>query len=183
MTAAATEKHGDPNEDVPPPVRPSACFLERVDEPGNDRLLDDVGSVLGDVAPGRLCSRSGERHKGGSRTFEVGGTDVVSYGDLIREYARQMGLRRWLISVPVLTPWLSGLWLALVTPASFEVGRHLIEGLKNPTVVRDRTALDVFPIRPMGTREAIQRAIAEAVGPDPTSDHSLRYLRPRRPGR
>ena len=94
---------------------------------------------------------------GESRIFEIGGPDVVTYGDLIREYARQKGLRRWLISVPVLTPYLSGLWLALVTPASFEVGRHLIEGLKNPTVVRDRTALDVFPIRPMGVREAIQK--------------------------
>ena len=96
---------------------------------------------------------------GGSRTFEVGGTDVVSYGDLIREYARQKGLRRWLISVPVLTPWLSGLWLALVTPASFEVGRHLIEGLKNPTVVRDRAALEAFSIRPMGVVEAIRRSL------------------------
>jgi uncharacterized protein YbjT (DUF2867 family) len=73
--------------------------------------------------------------KGESRIFEIGSPDVVTYGDLIREYARQQGLRRWLIFVPVLTPYLSGLWLALVTPASFEVGRHLIEGLKNPTVV------------------------------------------------
>ncbi len=97
----------------------------------------------------------------GSRVFEVGGRDVVSYGGLIREYARQRGLRRWLISVPVLTPWLSGLWLALVTPASFEVGRHLIEGLKNPTVVHDTSALDVFSIRPMGVSEAIRRALSE----------------------
>ena len=81
---------------------------------------------------------------GDSRTFEIGGTEVVTYADLIREYARQTGLRRWLIFVPVLTPYLSGLWLALVTPAAYEVGRHLIEGLKNPTVVRDRTALEVF---------------------------------------
>ena len=80
---------------------------------------------------------------------------------MIREYARQRRLRRWLISVPVLTPYLSGLWLALVTPASFELGQHLIEGLKNPTVVRNRTALQVFPIRPIGVREAIQRAIAQ----------------------
>jgi uncharacterized protein YbjT (DUF2867 family) len=101
---------------------------------------------------------------GDSRIFEIGGTDVSTYGDLIREYARQRGLRRWLISVPVLTPYLSSLWLTIVTPASFEVGRHLIEGLKNPTVVRDRSALDVFPIRPMGIREAIQRAIAETAG-------------------
>jgi uncharacterized protein YbjT (DUF2867 family) len=95
-----------------------------------------------------------------SRIFEIGSPDVTTYGDIIREYARQMGMRRWLISVPVLTPYLSSLWLALVTPASFEVGRHLIEGLKNPTVVRDRTALDVFPIKPMRIREAIRRALA-----------------------
>ena len=97
---------------------------------------------------------------GDSRIFEIGGTDVVSYGDLIREYARQKGLRRWLISVPVLTPYLSSLWLALVTPASFEVGRHLIEGLRNPTVVRDKSALSVFSIHPMGIHEAIARALA-----------------------
>jgi uncharacterized protein YbjT (DUF2867 family) len=96
---------------------------------------------------------------GESRMFEIGSPDVVTYGELIREYARQKGLRRWLIFVPVLTPYLSGLWLALVTPATYEVGRHLIEGLKNPTVVRDRKALDAFPIRPMGVKEAVQRAI------------------------
>lgn len=102
--------------------------------------------------------------QGTSRVFEIGSPDVTTYGDLIREYARQKGLRRWLIFVPVLTPYLSGLWLALVTPASFEVGRHLIEGLKNPTVVRDKTALDVFPIRPTGVREAIRKAIANTPG-------------------
>ena len=95
-----------------------------------------------------------------SRIFEIGGADVVTYGDLIREYARQQGLRRWLIFVPVLTPYLSGLWLALVTPASFEVGRHLTEGLKNPTVVQNDSALEVFPIRPMNVEAAIRRAIA-----------------------
>ncbi len=94
-----------------------------------------------------------------SRIIEIGSKDVTTYGDMIREYARQKGLRRLLIAVPVLTPYLSSLWLALVTPASFEVGRHLIEGLKNPTVVRDRSALKVFPIRPMGIREAIQKAL------------------------
>ncbi|MFO0867442.1 MAG: NAD(P)H-binding protein [Pirellulales bacterium] len=100
--------------------------------------------------------------EGASRIFEIGSPDVVTYGDLIREYARQQGLRRWLIFVPVLTPYLSGLWLALVTPATYEVGRHLIEGLKNPTVVRDAQALEVFPIRPMGVKDAIQRAMAGA---------------------
>ena len=67
---------------------------------------------------------------------------------------------RWLISVPVLTPYLSSLWLALVTPTAFEVGRHLIEGLKNPTVVLDKKALSEFSIRPMSLTEAVARAIA-----------------------
>ncbi len=98
-----------------------------------------------------------------SRVFEIGGTDVVTYGDLIRVYAKLRGLRRYLISVPILTPYLSGLWLAIVTPASFVVGRHLIEGLKNPTVVQDRSALDVFSIRPMGVRKAVQMALAAGV--------------------
>ena len=96
-----------------------------------------------------------------SRIFEIGGTDVVTYGDLIREYARQRGLWRRLISVPVLTPYLSSLWLGLVTPATAEIGRHLIEGLRNPTVVRDKTASEVFQIRPMGIQEAIRKAIEE----------------------
>lgn len=96
-----------------------------------------------------------------SRIFEIGSPDVTTYRNMIQEYARQKGLRRWLISVPVLTPYLSSLWLALVTPTAFEVGRHLIEGLKNSTVVRDKTALDVFPsIHPMGIREAVAKALA-----------------------
>jgi uncharacterized protein YbjT (DUF2867 family) len=115
--------------------------------------IDDVLAYL--VAAKDLPS-------GESRIFEIGSPDVVTYGELIREYARQQGLQRWLIFVPILTPYLSGLWLALVTPATYEVGRHLIEGLKNPTVVRDSKALNVFPIRPMGVKEAVQRAIAGA---------------------
>jgi uncharacterized protein YbjT (DUF2867 family) len=102
-------------------------------------------------------------------TFEIGGPDVLTYADLIREYARQKGLRRWLIFVPVLTPYLSGLWLALVTPAAYEVGRHLIEGLKNPTVVRDTKAMEVFSVRPMGATEAIQKAIASTTDAVTTS--------------
>lgn len=53
---------------------------------------------------------------GGSRIFEIGGPDQVCYGDIMREYARQRGLTRLMIPVPVLTPYLSSLWLGLVTP-------------------------------------------------------------------
>ena len=96
---------------------------------------------------------------GESRTFEIGGADQASYGDLMREYARQRGLRRVMISVPLLTPHLSSLWLGLVTPVYARVGRELIAGLKNRSLVTDPAALSVFPIRPIGLRDAIARAI------------------------
>jgi len=94
-----------------------------------------------------------------SRTFEIGGADQASYGDVMREYARQRGLKRAMISVPLLTPRLSSLWLGLVTPVYARVGRELIDGLKNRSVVTHPDALAVFPIRPSGLRDAIGRAI------------------------
>jgi uncharacterized protein YbjT (DUF2867 family) len=95
----------------------------------------------------------------GSRVFEIGGADQVSYDEIMREYARQRGLRRVLIPVPVLTPALSSLWLGLTTPVYARVGRKLIEGVRNPTVVTNDDARNAFGIRPMNLREAISRAI------------------------
>lgn len=92
-------------------------------------------------------------------TFEIGGPEQLSYGELMEEYARQRGLRRWMIPVPVLTPRLSSLWLGLVTPLYSRVGRKLIDSLRNPSVIRDSSALATFPIKPRGVREAIQRAL------------------------
>jgi hypothetical protein len=94
--------------------------------------------------------------EGESRVFEIGGPDQVSYGDIMREYARQRGLRRLMISVPVLTPHLSSLWLGLVTPVYARVGRKLIEGVRNPTLVRDPAALHAFAVRPRGLADAIR---------------------------
>jgi lipocalin/uncharacterized protein YbjT (DUF2867 family)/ligand-binding SRPBCC domain-containing protein len=99
--------------------------------------------------------------EGRAGVFEIGGPEVVSYGEMMREYARLRGLRRVLIPVPVLTPRLSGLWLGLVTPAQARVGRALVEGLRNPTVVRSSAALETFAIRPMTLRHAFVRAIDE----------------------
>ncbi len=94
-----------------------------------------------------------------SRIYEIGGADQVGYGDLMKEYGRQRGLKRLIIPVSVLSPRISSLWLALVTPAHAKVGRLLVEGLRNPTVVRDTAALHDFKVRPMGVRSAVQRAL------------------------
>lgn len=97
-----------------------------------------------------------------SRVVEIGCADRVSYGDLMREYARQRGLRRVMIRVPLLTPRLSSLWLGLVTPLYARVGRKLIESIRHPTVVRDPSALEMFSVRPRGMAEAIAAAIRSA---------------------
>jgi uncharacterized protein YbjT (DUF2867 family) len=102
---------------------------------------------------------AGLKYEGGrSEVFEIGGADQASYRDIMVEYARQIGLRRRFVTVPLLTPRLSSLWLGLVTPIYARVGRKLIDSLRNATVVRDERALEVFAVRPRGLREAIERA-------------------------
>lgn len=98
---------------------------------------------------------------GGPRVFEIGGPDRVSYGGIMQEYARQRGLRRLMIPVPVLTPRLSSLWLKLVTPRYSKVGRKLIDGLKNPTVVTSDAALHEFSIRPRSLVSAVREAMIQ----------------------
>jgi len=92
---------------------------------------------------------------------EIGGEDVLTYGEMLLGYARERGLRRWLLPVPVLTPRLSSLWVHLVTPVPAEIARPLVEGMRNDVVVRDPRARSLFPsIRPMGYAAAVRRALA-----------------------
>lgn len=93
--------------------------------------------------------------------IQIGGPDQVSYRDLMMEYARQRGLRRLMIPVPVLTPYLSSLWLGLVTPLYARVGRKLVDSLRNETVMDSSRARELFPgIEPRPVPEAVTRALA-----------------------
>ena len=95
-----------------------------------------------------------------NRIFEIGGSDQVSYAGIMRAYARERGMRIRMIPVPVLTPFLSSLWLGLVTPLYARIGRKLIESIVHSTVVRDKSALETFDIRPVGVDEAVRKALA-----------------------
>ena len=97
--------------------------------------------------------------QGPSDIFEIGGPDQVSYSEIMQEYARQRGLKRRMISVPFLSPRLSSLWLGLVTPVYARVGRKLVDSLRNPTVVTNTHAREVFAIQPRGVSDAIARAL------------------------
>ena len=101
-----------------------------------------------------------DREPSGSEVFEIGGADTVTYLELMKEYARQRGLRRAMVPVPVLSPRLSSLWLGLVTPVHAGIGRKLVDSLRNRTVVLDPSALAAFPVRPLAFAQAVTRALA-----------------------
>jgi uncharacterized protein YbjT (DUF2867 family) len=94
-----------------------------------------------------------------NRIYEIGGAEQMSYIDLMKEYGRVMGLRRVFVRVPVITPWLSSLWLGLVTPVFASIGRKLVESITTPSVVHHTEALNDFSIRPLGVHDAIVQAL------------------------
>lgn len=98
-------------------------------------------------------------HIEGNMLFQIGGAERASYGGIMREYARQRGLRRLILRVPFLPPRFFSIWLPLFTPLYARVGRHLVAGLRNATCVTDDAALRVFPVRPRGVAQAVARAL------------------------
>jgi uncharacterized protein YbjT (DUF2867 family) len=96
------------------------------------------------------------------REVQIGGPDVLSYGDMLGEMAEALGVgRRPMVPVPLLSPTLSSLWIGLVTPVDAGVARPLIEGLSTKTVVTDPSGAALFDVEPVPFREALDRAVAE----------------------
>jgi uncharacterized protein YbjT (DUF2867 family) len=92
---------------------------------------------------------------------QIGGPDVLTYAEMLDQMADVLGLpHRPRIPVPLITPWLSSLWIGLVTPVDAGVARRLIEGLAVPTVVSDPSGMELFDVEPMGFEVALRRAVA-----------------------
>src|SRR3954452_14283 len=101
------------------------------------------------------------------REVQIGAPDVLSYGEMLDRMAAVLELRRRpRVPVPLITPWLSSLWIGLVTPVDAGVARPLIEGLAVPTVVTDRSGMEPFAIAPVSFDEALRRAVAEDLDRD-----------------
>jgi uncharacterized protein YbjT (DUF2867 family) len=110
--------------------------------------LDDVLAYLA-AAPSLPAGR-----------YDIGGADVLTYREMLLAYARLAGKRRLIVSVPVLTPRLSSLWLGLVTDQPPSIARPLAEGLSVEVVVEDDRIRYLVDIVPMGFNDAVRRAIA-----------------------
>ncbi len=115
--------------------------------------IDDVLSYL---------SQAPHLEASTGRELQIGGPDVLTYGEMLDVMALTLGKRpRPKIPVPFLTPWLSSLWIGLVTPVDAGVARPLIEGLSTETVVTDDSARRLFDIEPAPFEVTLRQALAE----------------------
>ena len=123
--------------------------------------IGDLLKFLTAALDGKFCK---------SKIFEVGGSEISSYKDLMLRYAKLRGLRRHLISVPILTPHLSSLWLGLVTPLYARVGRKIIDSLRQDSIISDNDAGIFFDINCLNIEEAIKQSLQQ-------EDESYRKIR------
>jgi uncharacterized protein YbjT (DUF2867 family) len=122
-----------------------------VSTPTQPIALDDVAAYLAGV-----CGKDGAMGAG----FDVGGPEVMTYRQMIERIARLLGRKPTIVEVPVLTPYLSALWLNLVTPVNASVARPLVEGLRNPTIAREERIRELVPLELTSFDEAARRALA-----------------------
>jgi uncharacterized protein YbjT (DUF2867 family) len=94
--------------------------------------------------------------------FDTGGPEVMTYRGMIERIAALRGRRPLILEVPVLTPYLSSLWLELVTPVEAAVARPLVEGLRNPTIAREERIRRLLPFDLTPFDEAAKRALRDA---------------------
>jgi uncharacterized protein YbjT (DUF2867 family) len=94
------------------------------------------------------------------KVIDIGGPEILTYRDMMLRVARALGLKRWLIKVPVLTPRLSSYWVGLVTPVPVKPARALIEGLRHETICESDDAKTLFRIAPINFDQAVKRALS-----------------------
>ncbi len=93
-----------------------------------------------------------------NRTFEIGGPDVLSYKEMMLQYAQVRGYRRYIFTVPFLTPRFASYWLYLATSTNFTIARQLMQSLKNDVVCKDNSIRELIPLELIPYQEAIRMA-------------------------
>ncbi|MDP1727054.1 MAG: SDR family oxidoreductase [Bacteroidota bacterium] len=93
-----------------------------------------------------------------NRTFEIGGPDVLSYKEMMLQYAQVRGYRRYIFTVPFLTPRFASYWLYIVTSTNFTIARQLMQSLKNDVVCKDNSIRELIPLELIPYQEAIRMA-------------------------
>ncbi|MFP4365903.1 MAG: SDR family oxidoreductase [Bacteroidales bacterium] len=92
------------------------------------------------------------------RNFDIGGPEVLTYKDMLLKYAKVRGLKRVVISVPVMTPRLSSYWLYFVTSTSYKLAVNLVNSLKTETICKNNDIHKLLPAKLISYEEAIRLA-------------------------
>lgn len=95
------------------------------------------------------------------RDFDIASENVLSYKEMLLEFAKVRKLKRWIFSVPVMTPRLSSYWLYFVTSTSFNLAQALVDSMKVDVVARDNQLAKLLDIQPMSYKRALERAFAK----------------------
>jgi uncharacterized protein YbjT (DUF2867 family) len=114
--------------------------------------IDDVVTYLAGVL---------EPPEAAGRVYEAGGPDVVQYSTMLRRVAAIENRPLVILPVPLLSPWLSSLWLTLVTDIDTGTGRNLVDSMTNEVIVRDDSIRDLIPIQPTSYDDAVRTALRE----------------------
>lgn len=92
------------------------------------------------------------------KTFDIGGTEILTYKQMLYQFAEVRGLKRLIISVPILSPKISSLWLVLVTTTSYSLARSLVHSMKNEVVCQESEIQKIIPLKRYSYEEALKMA-------------------------
>jgi uncharacterized protein YbjT (DUF2867 family) len=93
-------------------------------------------------------------------SYDVGGPDILTYKEMLLQFAKVRGLKRLIVSVPVMTPRLSSYWLYFVTSTSYKLAVNLVDSMKIEVVGKPNDLERILNIEPISYREAVRRAFS-----------------------
>lgn len=121
-------------------------LLTRCQPIGIRDVITFLTKSLGDV-------RTFDKH------FDIAGPDILTYRQILLGFAKVRGLKRWIITVPVMTPRLSSYWLYFVTSTSYKLATSLVDSMKVEVVAQNHEINDILQVEPIGYEEAIKRTL------------------------
>lgn len=96
-----------------------------------------------------------------NQNFDIGGPDVLSYKEMLLEFGRIRKLKRWIYTVPVMTPKLSSYWLYFVTSTSYKLAVALVHSMKIEVICRNDDINKILDIQPSTYQVALQKAFSK----------------------
>ena len=92
------------------------------------------------------------------RNFDIGGPDVLTFKELMLGYAKVRKLKRYIVTIPFLSPKISSYWLYFVTSTSYQLAQSLVDSMKNETIMKDHAIDEVAPHKCLTYEEALKLA-------------------------